>query len=538
MAVGKTSVGRRAAELAGLSFVDLDDLITARAGCTIAEIFKGRGEAHFRALEAEALDAVIAGAPAIVATGGGAPCHGDNLERMRACGLVIALSAPIATLSERVAGTRTRPLFARPESEVRALYESRASMYRQAQACVLTDGATVATTIDGAARQVLTIAERAWALPEALVSETSLVALADCTYPIVVAPGALDLAGAIARQTLPDSCRTVALVSDDNVAPLYADRLADSLAEADFSVTRAVVPAGERSKSFTHFSALCTQLAPVLDRRSAIVALGGGVVGDLAGLVAATLFRGIACVQVPTTLLAMTDSAIGGKTGINLSHGKNLVGAFWQPRAVIADPQVLATLPGRELRAAFGELLKYGLLAGERSLTAMEYLAPHIADGTAAGDPVLVQLSATIARCAAYKGWVVTRDAREQTGERALLNLGHTVGHAIEAAGEYRALLHGEAVALGLIAACRISARLGLCDPALEGRVAAILARAGLGTDLAPWLQKDVLARIAADKKRAGRNINFIAVHAPGDCRIVSLEIEKIARKLLADLCV
>ena len=547
MAVGKTSVGKRAAQLAGLPFVDLDELIADRAGCAIADIFARHGEDEFRSLEAQTLREVAAGPPAIVATGGGTACHRDNLASMRQRGLVIALSATLDTVRARLPEPErlARPLFARPAVEVEALYQARQSFYRQAHAWVATDTLAVSDVVMRVLSVIECARECAHALPGQLDAHTSFVGAGARPYPIIVGADLLTRAGAICRATLPSRCQTLALVSDDNVAPLYAARVEASLGAAGFAVVRATVPAGEPSKSLARFGELCEELAPQIDRRSAIVALGGGVVGDLAGLVAASLFRGIACVQIPTTLLAMTDSAIGGKTGINLTHGKNLVGAFWQPRAVIADPMVLATLPGRELRAAFGELLKYGLLAGEPLLTDIEDLAPNIADGTATDGHTLAHLTRVIARCAADKAYIVTRDEREQTGERALLNLGHTVGHAIEAAGEYRTLLHGEAVALGLIAACHLSVQLDLAppgsataDPELTARVSAILKRAGLSIDLRPWMRMEVLERIRVDKKRTGSSIGFIAVQAPGDCRLVTLPVDKIARKLVADFTV
>jgi 3-dehydroquinate synthase len=302
-------------------------------------------------------------------------------------------------------------------------------------------------------------------------------------------------------------------------------------------VIAANVPAGEASKQHARYAELLELMVQGgLTRGSTIVALGGGMVGDLAGFVAATLYRGIAVVQLPTTVLAMVDSAIGGKTGINIAAGKNLVGAFWQPRAVIADPAVLATLPARELRAAFGELVKYGLLDGEPLLDAVAALAPLAAEAaeTARPGPLAdpgrrAALTRVIARCAAYKSWVVARDERERSGERALLNLGHTVGHAIEAAADYT-VLHGEAVALGLLAACRVSAHLGRCGPALEARVADILARAGLDVALDPWLRPDVLSRIGVDKKRAGSQVKFIVPEAVGRCVVEPLEITAVQR--------
>jgi 3-dehydroquinate synthetase len=258
------------------------------------------------------------------------------------------------------------------------------------------------------------------------------------------------------------------------------------------------------------------------------VALGGGVVGDLAGFAAATLFRGVPCIQVPTTLVAMVDSAIGGKTGINLAAGKNLVGAFWQPRLVLADPDVLASLPARERRAAFGELVKYALLDGEDLYAAVDRLAPALCRDEWSAEAAPPALAAVIRRCAAIKAWIVSRDEREESGERALLNLGHTVGHAIEAAAGYGEVLHGEAVGLGLLASCRASAALGLADPSLEARTAATLARAGLPTALDPWLRPDVLERIGVDKKRTAGGLRFVAVTGPGQTHVMTVELERL----------
>jgi 3-dehydroquinate synthetase len=225
----------------------------------------------------------------------------------------------------------------------------------------------------------------------------------------------------------------------------------------------------------------------------------------------------------------MTDSAIGGKTGIDLPAGKNLVGAFWQPRLVASHMPVLATLPARERRAGFGELWKYGLLDGEDTWNAVDALA-----GWARGPgdaPIPPGARDVVERCARYKGWIVSRDERETRGERALLNLGHTVGHAIESEAGWR-LLHGECVALGLVASCRVSAALGLADAALEARVADAIRRSGLDADLDPWLTDAVIARIGVDKKRAGKRIGFIAVRDVGACEVVSLDTDELSRIL------
>ncbi|MEM9490248.1 MAG: 3-dehydroquinate synthase [Myxococcota bacterium] len=525
MATGKSTVGRLVAERLSLPFVDLDERIEADAGRAIAAIFASDGEDGFRRLEAESLARVIAGPPAVVATGGGAPCHRDNLARMRAAGLVVALTAPLATVRARVPDPATRPLLQQPDEAVAALYQRRVTYYRQAHACVRTED----DPPEVVARAVADLFGAARSIPERALADATLVALSARAYPIIVATKTLDQLGILARAALGDSCTRLGVITDDNVGPLYGERVRAALGKAGFAVSSASVPAGEPSKCFEQLSRLTQDMVTSgLDRRSAIIALGGGVVGDLAGLVAATLFRGIDYIQVPTTILAMVDSAIGGKTGINIPAGKNLVGAFWQPRAVLADPEVLITLPVRERRAAFGELVKYGLLDSDDLYASIDALGPAI--GSEAELPE--QLSEVIRRCAAVKSWIVSRDEREQTGERALLNLGHTVGHAIEASAGYGTLLHGEAVALGLVAAARLSARLGLCDAAVEAQVVDTLRRAGLDADVDPWLRDDVLARIGVDKKRTGTKVSFIFIKRFGECFTRAISIAEIARIL------
>jgi len=536
MATGKSTVGRLLAARLRRPFLDLDDAIEAAAGRSVAEIFELEGEAGFRRRETVALQRITAGPAAVVATGGGAACHGDNLAHMRACGLVVALTAPLAVVRSRVEAAtdeRTRPLLARPAAEIEALYQRRISSYRQAHACVRTEDSDPALL----ARHIASLVERAEALPAEVLTRTSLVALSRDPYPVIVAEGALDNLGTwLGRVLVGQRVTRVAVVSDSNVAPLYADRVCRALATAGFDTSVHVVPAGEHTKSFAELSRLVDGLVQAgLDRRSLMVAVGGGVVGDLAGFAAACLYRGIACVQVPTSLLAMVDAAIGGKTGIDIAAGKNLVGAFWQPRLVAADPGALTTLPARERRAAFGEVIKYALLDGEELYATAAALAPAMSPADSLSAPP-AELAEAILRCAAIKSWIVTRDEREETGERALLNLGHTVGHAIEAARAYDGILHGEAVALGLIAACRVSARLGLCDQELEARVAETVRHAGLDADLDRWLHDigpRLLDFIGTDKKRAGQRLGFVTVRAVGDCGVTEIELGELARILL-----
>lgn len=531
MASGKSTVGRELAALLDRPFVDLDDMIEAGAGQSVQSIFADHGEAHFRRLEAAALGEAIAGPPAVVATGGGAPCYQRGLERMRDAGLVVSLDASLDRLLARVSDPATRPLLAKPAEELRALYQLRQPIYRQAHAAVRTDEATPREV----ARRVAGLVHAAAGIPAFALPSASLVALADRPAPVIVADGSLARVGELAWRAL-GSAGTLGLVSDSNVAPLYGERVRAALEAEGFRVVSATVPAGEGAKQFSEFERLCGAMVEGgLDRHSAIVALGGGVVGDLAGFVAASLYRGIRVIQVPTTVLAMVDSAIGGKTGINIAAGKNLVGAFWQPSFVLADPEVLATLPARERRAAFGELVKYALLDSEELFDQVDAVAPAMAADTR---EIPQELGEVIRRCAAIKSWIVTRDEREETGERALLNLGHTVGHAIEAATDYAGFLHGEAVAIGLVAACRVSAALGIADADLEARTVATLERAGLDVALDPWLRDDVLSRIGVDKKRTGSRIRFVTLRAVGAPGLTDIELEELVRILHGKKCV
>jgi 3-dehydroquinate synthase len=269
-------------------------------------------------------------------------------------------------------------------------------------------------------------------------------------YPIIVEPKLLTRAARHIHE------RRLALVSDERVAALHGHTVQHSLEQAGKRVTRYTVPPGEASKSLARFEALLRQLArDGFDRRSAVLALGGGVVGDLAGFVAASYMRGVAFYQLPTSLLAMVDASVGGKTGVNLPEGKNLIGAFWQPCAVLIDPEVLATLSMREFKQGAVELFKHGLLAAPESLD--EVLAPAFRPG---GDSAF--LSRLIARSVEVKARIVARDERE-AGERAFLNLGHTLAHALEAASNHR-LAHGDAVAYGLLYAGLLAARRGYAD--------------------------------------------------------------------------
>jgi len=335
-------------------------------------------------------------------------------------------------------------------------------------------------------------------------------------YRITIGPGLLR-DGNLLAQALRG--RHVLVVSDANVAPLYAQSVVDTLrgARPDVRITTHVMPAGEREKTLSRFGEAVDALAALGATRDACVyALGGGVVGDLAGFAAACWMRGIDCVQLPTTLLAMVDSSVGGKTAVDLPQGKNLVGAFHPPVAVVADTDALRTLPARELRAGLAEVVKYGAIVDASFL---EWLDAH-ADALLGGDGDA--LADAIARSCAHKAAIVERDPFER-GERALLNFGHTFGHAIETAQDYGTLNHGEAVAVGMVLAARLSAALGLATEADTLVLQALLLRFGLPTALPPGLDPEaLLAHMRLDKKAQASGLRFVLWEGPGRARLVA----------------
>ena len=335
-------------------------------------------------------------------------------------------------------------------------------------------------------------------------------------YRIDIAPGLLDDGAFLASHL---RGRHALIVSDSQVAPLYAQRVQAALAAArpDAKLALHVFEAGEASKTLANFSGVIDALAALGATRDAcIYALGGGVVGDLAGFAAACWMRGIDVVQLPTTLLAMVDSSVGGKTAVDIAQGKNLVGAFHPPCAVIADTAALRTLPPRELRAGFAEVIKYGAIVDAPFLDWLD----ADADGLLAGDDAV--LAEAIARSCAHKAAIVERDPFER-GERALLNFGHTFGHAIETEQGYGGLNHGEAVAVGMVLAARLSTLLGLADAADGERLRALLARFGLPTTLPPDLDPAALvARMRLDKKAQGSGLRFVLWNGAGKARVVA----------------
>lgn len=367
----------------------------------------------------------------------------------------------------------------------------------------------------------------------ALPSERLRVDLGDRAYDIHVGENLLDRAGPLLRPRL--AAPKVAVVTDETVAPLYLGRLLHSLNAADIDAFAVVLPPGEPTKDFPHLQVLCERLlARRIERSSTLIALGGGVVGDITGFAAGILLRGLDFIQIPTTLLAQVDSAVGGKTGINTEQGKNLVGLFHQPIGVLTDVGTLDTLDPRHCRAGYAEVLKYALI-GDAAF--FDWLEKHGA-GVVSGDAA-ARRRAVVTSCAA-KAAIVAADERE-AGQRALLNLGHTFGHALEAAtGFSEVLLHGEAVAFGMVLAFALSGRLGLCADADVARITAHLRAIGLPTRFSDlpatdWTANRLLASMQHDKKVRDGRMTFVLARGIGRAFLSSEVPPDVIAALLSD---
>ena len=526
---GKSSIGRRLAAQLGLPFRDADAEIEQAAGIPISEIFARYGEAHFREGERRVIARLLqSGEPIVLATGGGAYVDPRSRAAIREAGAVtLWLKCRLATLLRRVVGRDHRPMFLEqdPREVLERLMAARHPAYAEADVTLIcSDEHPDVTT----RRVAETLA--AYQPPERLRVELSRNA-----YDIIIGEDVLKRAGAEMAQRLEG--RRVVIISDQTVAPLHLPSLRESLADSGFAIgAELLVPPGEASKCFAQFERLVDGiLSAKADRRLIVVALGGGVVGDLAGFAAAAVLRGLPFVQCPTTLLAQVDSSVGGKTGINTRHGKNLLGAFHQPRLVLADTATLRSLPPRELRAGWAEVAKHGLLQGAlwdwcetEGSRAMQGDAPALAH-------------AVLESCK-LKSAVVVDDEFEMKpeGGRALLNLGHTFGHALEAECGYGGeLLHGEAVAIGLGLATELSARLGLCSQEMPGRVREHLREVGLPNRIAAlprrFSAERLLERMRADKKARDGAMRFVLLRGAGDAFTESGVAEAMVRALLIE---
>ncbi len=514
MGTGKSTVGPRVAARLGVPFFDTDAEIEKATGRRIADLWREEGEAAFRAREATLIAEMLAvKTPRVIAFGGGSV----TVERTRRLAidsaLVVTLTASAETIAGRVGDLRTRPNLAvggDAMARTRELLEARADAYAECHLALATD----ALDADVAADAVV-----------ALVSRDPLVVpLGTRSYGIdVCVDEPARLTDAIAR-CAPSS---LVLVTDSNVQRARGAVIDGALRKLALRVTRVTLPPGEVHKMLSTVGTIWdAALGAGVDRDALVVAAGGGVVGDLAGFAAACLLRGVRVVQVPTTLLAMVDSSVGGKTGFDHAAGKNLLGAFHQPSAVVADLGHLVTLSKRERAAGMAEVVKIALATDAALLDAVERDAIALARGD-------IEALGPVVRAAIDAKIRVVRDDEREAGPRALLNLGHTVGHAVEAHGGYSRWLHGEAVSLGTVAEMRATAALGWTPPALVERGVALLASLGLPTELDATELAAAWPFVGNDKKRDRDAVKLPVVTAAGRAHVERVGLEALRRALL-----
>jgi shikimate kinase/3-dehydroquinate synthase len=514
MGTGKSTIGPRVASRLGLAFVDTDTEIEQVTGKSIPVLWRDEGEAAFRAREAALVERLLTGdSPLVIAFGGGTV----TLEATRRLAIdrafVVTLTASAGTVVGRVPDVGGRPNLAvggDPVARARALIAQREAAYAECHLAVSTDAAEVEAVVDS----ILTLAAR----------DPLLVPLGTRSYRIDVCDGdPSSLTQAVAR-CAPSK---IVLVTDSNVERTRGAAIDAALRPLQLPSTRVTLAPGEQHKTLTSVGAIWdAALGGGVDREAVVVAAGGGVVGDLAGFAAACLLRGVRFVQVPTTLLAMVDASVGGKTGFDHPVGKNLIGAFHQPSGVVVDLAHLETLPAREYRAGLAEVAKVAVAIDAPLLNLLESEAKSIVRGDRTA------LTAVVRGAIEAKIRLVRDDERE-TGVRAILNLGHTIGHALEAHGGYSRWLHGEAVALGLAAELRAMTFLGWTDPSLVARALRLLEALGLPTHVGA---SDIAAAwpyVGADKKRTGDAVRFVVVTGPGVSQVVQVPLVELRDAVL-----
>jgi shikimate kinase/3-dehydroquinate synthase len=552
MGSGKTTVGRALARKLNKRFIDSDHEIEARTGASIPVIFEVEGEASFRQREAEVIKDLTALDDIVLATGGGAILNPASRALLAERGTVIYLRASVSSILHRTGHDKNRPLLQGPDPRRRLedLSRQREPMYAEIADIVIDTGrpnvqflvnnilmhlglaparcieppmnSQVMPIVIPAAPPIPVTRELAAARP---VPVRLQVDLGTRSYPITIGPGLLDDVELLRQHVHGER---VAVVTNTVVAPLYLERLTHSLVAAGKQVTTVVLPDGEEEKTWPNLMKIFDGLlADKCDRKTTLIALGGGVVGDMTGFAAASYMRGVPLIQIPTTLLSQVDSSVGGKTGINHPLGKNMIGAFYQPQTVIADTATLDSLPARELSAGLAEVIKHGAIIDPVFLDWIEAnMGALLAKDAAA-------LTHVIRRSCEIKADIVRQDERE-SGIRAILNFGHTFAHAIEAGLGYGTWLHGEAVGCGMVMAADLSCRLGLIDTAARDRLARIVSAAGLPViapdlGLATWQEL-----MQVDKKNEGGAIKFILLQPTGSAIIRTVPDTVLAHTLHA----
>jgi len=554
---GKSLVAREIAGQLGWDFIDTDNEIVSLAKKPIAEIFSSDGEGKFRKLEREAIKRASRHSHRVIATGGGAIVDQQNRSQLARNGFIVCLEARPETIYQRLFqewshGSEIRPLLEgdNPLERIRQLKAQRQPYYDDVDLVINTDD----LSIGDVAKEVV----KGWRLlcgasPERDSSVASLpqndgkrrarndkgaagnsrgktgrekakagndvaedvacwVETATQRCPIFVGYGSLDRLGEKLKKV--GSSRVAIVISDGNVSRLYGDRVREILKAAGFAVNSFVVRPGEETKSINIAIDIYNFLIKKrVERDDILIALGGGMIGDLAGFVAATYLRGIPWVQVPTSLVAMVDASIGGKVAVNHHEGKNLIGAFYQPNLVLADTQTLATLPKRELTSGWAEVVKYGLILDKEFFEFLESNAGRLIK--------LEQdvVSKAIIRSASLKAQVVSQDEKER-GQRIILNYGHTVAHGLEAATRYSHFLHGEAVAIGMMGAAKLSQKSGILPASVVRRQQSQLQKFGLPTSFSSTGLAEIAKAMEVDKKTRAKKIRWVLLEDIGKTAI------------------
>lgn len=525
MGSGKTTVGRLLAKRLGMRFVDSDQEIEARTGATISWIFEIEGEDSFRRREVETIKDLTSQKGIILATGGGAVVHPENRKNLKARGTVIYLRATVNNILQRTMHDKSRPLLQTENrrQKIEELAKQREKFYSEVADIIIDTGrpnvhAMVQTIMNQLAnpdrkknsfdKQKKRPMNRNRKSMNTSSNSTHLkVDLGERSYPIEIGTGLLKDVKLLSRAI---RGKRLAIITNDVVAPLYLDKLTASLKEAGKQVISIVLPDGEQEKNWESLMKIFDFLMEnKCDRKTTLVALGGGVIGDMTGYAAASFMRGVPFVQVPTTLLAEVDSSVGGKTGINHPLGKNMIGAFYQPEAVLADTSTLTTLPDKELVAGLAEVIKYGAIIDAGFF---DWLEGNVGKLLSRDSEALAY---AIKRSCEIKADIVRQDERE-SGLRAILNFGHTFGHAIEAGLGYGKWLHGEAVGCGMVMAADLSCRMGLLDDVSRDRIRTLIEKAGLPA-VAPDLGSDRwIGLMEVDKKNVGGDIQFVLLKTMG----------------------
>lgn len=532
---GKSSIGRSIAAMLGWNFIDTDDLVAGQGGVPVGQVLIELGEERFRQLESDMLRAAAAQEQVVIATGGGVVISAANREFMREHGLTVYLEVSIETAWQRIqqhlahdGAPIVRPLVAGEDGlqRLHRLYETRKVWYEEA-----------AVHIDSEQHSPEILAQRlvAFALASGLLASVdgareviTQQLLTSTSQGIVEWGGLRQLPATLRSYDLPPR---LFIVTDSAVGALYARPLQDALAENGFQPRVYTVPAGEASKSLACFQQIIDWLVEQkAEQQEAIIALGGGVVGDLAGFVASCYQRGVPLVQVPTTLLAQVDSAIGGKTGVNHPLGKNLIGAFYQAKLIYADPAFLLTLPERVYREGWAEIIKYAMTLDAELFNILEEQTGALL----ARDVKL--LPAIIARCMRMKMDIVQHDERDSS-LRTILNYGHTFGHALEAITEYGTWLHGEAVAIGMEVAARIAVASSLLSQEDAQRQHNLLLAFGLPVQCAGIDIETAMQAMQRDKKVRAGKMRWVLATRIGHAEVFSTIDTKMAREAIAAAC-